>query len=151
MLVSLLLAAATPIFDPFRFFAGQTRSAGEMKVILRRRVPVSVAGNGAVRPDGSLTLVQVVEEGTKPARTREWHLRRTSPGHYTGTLTDARGPVTADTDGPRLHLSFTTPSGFKVQQWLTLTPDGRSADNILRATRLGVTVATLRERIVKVD
>jgi len=153
MLTALLLAAATATatFDPLRFFAGQTNGKGELKVILRRRVPVSVAGSGTVQPDGSLVLDQVIEEGAKAPRARRWHLRRMSPGRYVGTLTDARGPVTAEADGSRLHLSFATPSGFKVQQWLTLAPDGRSADNVLRATRLGITVATLRERIVKAD
>jgi len=151
MLIALLLAAAAPTFDPLRFFAGQTSGKGQLKVILRRRVSVSVAGSGRVQPDGSLVLEQVVKEGAKAPRTRRWHLRRISPGRYVGTLTDARGPVTVEADGSRLHLSFKTPSGFKVQQWLTLAPDGRSADNVLRATRLGITVATLRERIVKVD
>lgn len=151
MLTTLLLAAAAPAFDPLCFFDGQTRGEGQLKVILSRRVPVSVVGRGTVQPDGSLLLDQIVAEGTKPARNRRWRLRRVSPGRYTGTLTDARGPVAAEANGPRLHLSFTTPSGFKVQQWLTLAPDGRSADNVLRATRLGVTVATLHERIVKLD
>lgn len=151
MLTAVLLAAAAPAFDPLRFFAGLTRGDGQLKVILRHRVAVSVAGRGTVQPDGSLVLDQTVAEGTKPTRTRRWHLRRISPGHYMGTLTDARGPVTAEAEGPRLHLAFTTPSGFKVQQWLTLAPDGRSADNVLRASRLGVTVATLHERIFKVD
>jgi hypothetical protein len=73
-----------------------------------------------------------------------------TPTHYEGTLTDARGRVVADADGPVLHLSFTTPGHFQVQQWLTLAPDGRSAANRLVARRFGVTVATLTERITRI-
>lgn len=151
MLIALLLAAATPTFDPLTFFAGQTRGEGQLKVVLRRRVTVSVDGTGKVMKDGSLVLDQVVTEGTKAPRVRRWHLRRTAPDRYEGTLTDAAGAVTAEVQGPRLHLSFITPSGFRVQQWLTLAPDGRSADNVLLARRFGVTVASLHERIAKVD
>jgi len=59
--------------------------------------------------------------------------------------------VTAEVDGPSLRIRFTTPSGFRVRQRLTLAPDGRSADNVLPATRLDLTVTTLRERILKLD
>jgi len=34
---------------------------------------------------------------------------------------------------------------------LTLAADGHPVDNLLKASRLGVTVATLRERIIKLD
>lgn len=151
MLIALLLAAATPDFDPFRFFAGQTRGEGALKVILRGPVAVTVEGAGRVDPDGTLVLDQVIAEGQKPPRTRQWRLRRVAPGRYQGTLTDARGPVLGEVTGDRLHLRFTTPQGFKVEQWLTLAPDGRSAVNRLEARRLGVKVATLDERITKRD
>jgi len=149
MLTALLLAAA--IFDPLSFFAGHTSGNGRLKVVLRRGVQVSVSGSGRIGPDGALVLDQTVLEGAKPSRTRRWHLRQTAPGRYEGTLTDARGPVVGEVHGRRLHLRFTSTSGFKVQQWLTLSADGRSADNLLKASRLGVRVATLRERIAKLD
>lgn len=151
MLTALLLAAAVADFDPMRFFAGQTRGAGTLKVLLRARVPIAVRGAGRIERDGTLVLDQVVAEGRKPARTRQWRLRRVAPGRYVGTLSDARGPVTGKVDGNRLHLRFATPGGFAIQQWLTLAPDGRSAANRLEARRFGITVATLDERITRVD
>lgn len=151
MMIALLLAAATPTFDPMRFFAGQTRGAGKLKVVLRPHVPVSVRGNGRLEPDGTLVLDQLVVEGDKPPRTRQWRLTRVRPGRYEGTLTDARGKVVADAEGPVLHLSFTTADKFQVQQWLTLAADGRSAANHLQARRFGIVVATLDEKIDKLD
>jgi hypothetical protein len=150
MLIALLLAAAVPDFDPLRFFAGRTQGEGQLKIVLRARVPVSVRGMGRMEGD-TLVLDQVVEEGAKPPRTRRWRLRKVAPTRYEGTLTDARGTVVAEADGPRLRLRFTSNDGFQVRQWLTLAADGRSAANRLEARRLGVTVATLDERIAKVD
>ncbi|SFP77499.1 DUF3833 family protein [Sphingomonas rubra] len=151
MLTALLLAATAPDFDPFRFFAGQTRGEGQLKVVFRARTPIAVRGVGRVEADGTLVLDQTVREGSKPPRTRQWRLRRLSPTRYQGTLTDARGPVIGDVEGPRLHLRFTSTDGFRVQQWLTLAADGRSAANHLQAKRFGVTVATLEERITRID
>lgn len=150
MLITLLLAAATPTFDPMRFFNGQTRGDGQLKVVLRAHVPISVRGSGRMEGE-TLVLDQAVTEGTKPPRTRQWRLRRTSTDRYAGTLTDARGPVTGEVDGNRLHLSFTTDKGIKVQQWLTLAANGRSADNRLEARKFGLKVATLVERITRID
>lgn len=151
MLTALLLAAAAPTLDPLRFFVGRTHGEGRLKVVLRAHVPVEVRGSGRIEDGGTLVLDQVVTEGGKPPRDRQWRLRRVSPNHYKGTLTDARGKVVADADGQVLHLRFSTSSGFQVQQSLTLAPDGRSVSNRLVARRFGVTVATLMERITKVD
>lgn len=151
MLMTLLLAAAAPAFDPLRFFAGQTRGEGQLKVVLHAHVPVAVRGTGRMEDDGTLVLDQIVTEGSKPSRTRQWRLRRVSPNHYEGMLTDARGMVVADAVGPVLHLSFTTTNKFQVQQWLTLAADGRSAANRLEARRLGIVVAVLNEKIEKID
>lgn len=150
MLIALsLAAAATPAFDPLRFFTGPTRGTGELKVIFRKRVPIHVRGSGRITPDGTLILDQNVVEGQKPPRDRQWRLRQVAPGRYSGTLTDARGPVIGDIEGGRLNLRFTTKDGFGIRQ--TLTPDatGRVLDNRLTVHRFGITVATLRERIVR--
>jgi len=150
MLIALLLAAATPTFDPLLFFAGQTRGEGQLKVVLRAEVPVSVRGTGRMDSD-TLVLDQVVAEGTKPPRVRQWRLKKVAAGRYEGTLTDAQGPVVGEVDGSTLHLRFTSSSGFQVQQWLTLAADGRSAANHLQARRFGIVVATLNEKIDKLD
>jgi hypothetical protein len=143
-------AAPPPSFDAIRFFQGATRGEGRLKVILRSGQRVSVAGRGRMEGD-TLVLDQIVtREGTDP-KPRQWRIRATTPGHYTGTLTDAKGAISGETIGDRLHLRFTSTGGFAVEQWLTLSPDGRSAQNRLTARRFGVTVATLDETITKTD
>ncbi|KQN93013.1 hypothetical protein ASE95_10535 [Sphingomonas sp. Leaf231] len=151
MLLAVMLAAAPPAFDPLRFFTGRTRGTAELKAILHARQPVAVRGTGAIQPDGSLSLDQVVQEGDKPSRMRHWRLRRVAPGRYTGTLTDARGPVDGVVTGDRMQIDFTSTGGFRVSQSLTLAPDGRSLSNRLVAKRFGIKVAVLTERIEKLD
>ena len=151
MLIALLLAGSTPTFDPIRFFEGATRGEGMLKIVLRAQAPVGVVGEGRVDADGTLTLDQDVAQGKAASKHRTWRLRQTAPGRYEGTLTEARGLVRGEVDGPRLHLRFTSLSGFQVEQWLTLANDGRSAINLLEARRFGLIVAKLTETIRKAD
>ena len=147
----LLLAAAVAQFDPLAFFAGRTEGRATLRIILHHAHAVRVHGVGAPQPDGSLILDQTVEEEGKSATTRQWRLRRVAPGRYAGTLTDAVGPVTADTKGNRLHIRYRAKGKVGIEQWLLLAPDGRSADNRLTARKFGLPVARLHETITRVD
>ncbi|KQU53206.1 hypothetical protein ASG67_10360 [Sphingomonas sp. Leaf339] len=149
-LLTTAAAPPAPTFDALRFFNGKTEGKGRFKVVLRAGHDVHVQGHGRMEGD-TLILDQIVtREGTAP-KPRQWRIREVSPGRYTGTLTDAKGAITGETTGDRLHLAFTSTGGFKVEQWLTLAADGRSAQNRLTAKKFGITVATLDETIRKLD
>ena len=155
-MLPLLLAAATPLaaprrFDALRFFTGATEGRGRLKIALRRARAVSVHGNGRLAPDGAVVLDQRVEQAGQAPTRRRWRIREDRPGHYTGTLTDATGPVIGEARGDRLHLYYRAKHGVRIDQWLTLSPDGRSARNHLAARKLGVVVARLDETIRKTD
>jgi hypothetical protein len=142
--------APQPRFDVLAFFSGPTLGTGRLHKLFSKQEATLVHGTGHVEGD-TLVLDQDVVEGNKPSRHRQWRIRQDAPGHFTGTLTDASGPVTATVEGNRLHIAFTMKGGFPTQQWLTLAPDGRSAHNVMIVTKLGVTVATLTEEIRKTD
>lgn len=143
-------APEPPRFDAIRFFTGATEGVGRFKVVFRSAKGVRVEGRGRAE-DGVLVLDQrIAREGVAPT-IRQWRIREVAPGRYTGTLTDARGPITGESVGGRLRLYYTSTGGYAVEQWLTLAPDGRSAQNRLTAKKLGVTVATLDETIRKTD
>lgn len=145
------VAAPGPAFDAIAFFNGRSFGTAELSIVMRRPERVTVQSQGRLRPNGELVLTQRIErEGRAPTR-RQWVIRRAGPTRYTGTLTDAVGPITGEATGNRLRLSFKAKGGIDTVQWLTLAPDGRSADNLLIAKRFGATVATLRERIEKTD
>ena len=142
---------AAPPFPVLRFFDGRTEGRGTLKIAFKAPQAISVQSRGRVDRDGTLAVQQTVTEGRMPARMREWRIREMSPGRYSGTLSDATGPVSGKTEGNRLHLSFRMKGGLDADQWLTLAPGGRSAHNVMVVRKLGVTVAALDETIHKID
>lgn len=138
--------AAAPRFDPLAFFTGDLEGKGRLKKAFSRTEDTLVESRG--RMDGGLLhLTQVIHEGSKPARIREWTMRQVAPGRYTGTLTDAKGPVSVETQGNRLHIAFIMKGGFPTEQWLTLSPDGTRAHNVMAVRKFGLRVAVLVEDI----
>lgn len=142
--------AATPRFDALAFFTGRLAGEGRLRKAFGAAETTRVESVGRVE-GGTLHLHQIVHEGTKPARARDWLIREVAPGRYGGTLSDAAGPVTGESSGNRLHLAFAIKGGLRVDQWLTLAPNGRSAANVLSVRKLGITVAALAETIRKLD
>lgn len=140
-------AASQPVFDPKAFFTGRTTGEGVLRVVLSRPRAVHVVGNGHLDADSSLVLDQRLEEAGRPPSTRSWHLRSVSDARFSGTLSDAKGPVVADVHGNLLHIRFTAKRGLAVEQWLYLQPGGETALNRMVARKFGIVVATLRETI----
>jgi hypothetical protein len=145
---SVQLPAGPVPLDPIAFFTGETRGTGTLRPLVGRSAPISVASQGTPQP-GGLRLVQRITEGDKPERTRTWVMQRLGPGRYTGTLTDAEGPVAIEVTGPRATISYRTPSGIRIRQQLALQPGGRTLLNRLEATRFGLRLAVLDEVIVR--
>ena len=143
-------AAPQPVFDPLTFFTGTLTGEARLAKLFSKTVPVRVESNGRV-VDGALHLHQVVHEGDKPARERDWVIRQTGPGRYAGTLSDAAGPITGVVEGNRLILDFEMDGGLKAHQVLTLSSDGQRARNVMTIRKLGLRVAVLTEDIRKGD
>ena len=144
-------AAAAPPFPVVPFFEGRTEGQGTLKIALSGAKPIRVQSRGRTEPDGTLVLVQNVEEAGKPARTRTWRIRETAPGQYTGTLSDATGPVQARATGNLLRISYRMKGGFDVSQVLTLQTGGRSARNVMTVRKFGLPIGKLEETIRKLD
>ena len=142
-----LCGAALP-FDPVAFFEGRTSGRGELRQLFKSPRAVTVQSVGSVARDGTLLLRQHIEvEGDKP-RDRLWRLKRVGAQRFSGTLTDARGPVVAVVEGRAIRIDYRTTDGLHVQQFLT--PSGpRALDNRMSFAKLGLKVATLTERIEK--
>lgn len=143
-------AAANPQFDPLRFFNGRLEGRGRLDTIFAGPKDIHVTSIGTVEGD-TLFLAQTIQEEGKPPRDRQWVIREVTPGRYAGTLSDADGAITGETTGNRLRLSFTMEGGLPTEQWLTLSPDGQRAYNVLTVRKFGVPVARLAEDIRKVD
>ena len=145
-----LLAAAPPApFDPVAFFEGRTRGTGMLRVVLKAPQAVRVESVGSIAEDGTLVLRQQIDVEREKPRQRVWRLKRTGPASYSGTLSDARGPVTVSAERGTIRIRYRSIDGLSVQQWLTPTAAGMAVDNRMTFSKLGLTVARLTERIEK--
>jgi hypothetical protein len=149
-LLGLLLVAQAPAAAPEQFFVGRTEGAGTINVILSGRHGFRVHSRGRM-DRGALVIEQRVEEEGKPARNRIWRLVRSGGNRITGTLSDARGPVSGEVAGNVLHMRYRLAEGPSVEQWITLHPNGRTAQNRMTIRRFGFNVATVQETIRRVD
>ena len=142
---------AGPAFDPIAFFTGTSHGDGKLDQIMKGTRSVTVDSVGTPEADGSITLAQhIVTQGDKP-RDRVWKLKQVAPGRYSGSLTDANGPVETIAVGRAIRIRYPMKGGLKVEQWLVALPGGRVLDNRLTVTKWGMKVASLHERITKVD
>ncbi len=142
-LFGLLLIAQAPGAALEQFFVGRTEGSGTVHVIMSGRHAVRDRARGRMDASGALVLDQVVEEEGKPARRRTWRLLRSGSNAVSGTISDARGPVTGDVTGNTLHLRYRLAEGPSVEQWITLQPGGRTASNRMIVRRFGLKVATV--------
>ena len=152
-LLSLLFLVQAPAAAPGleHFFVGHTESTGSVSIVMSGRHAVRDHSRGRIERGNILVLDQNVEEQGKPARNRTWRLMRTADNRISGTISDARGPVTGDVRGNVIHLSYQSAEGPGVEQWIALAPGGQLAQNRMVFRRFGVTVATVVSVIRRVD
>jgi hypothetical protein len=143
----ILIAAAAPAaaqqqVDPLRFFEGRTQTDGTVKVMFKKPYRTRSFGQGRIEPDGSLTLVQRVEDDGLLPHERRWRVRQVGPGRYTAAMSEATGPVAIKQVGARFRFRFKMKGNLSVEQWLMPLPGGASARNSIRVRRFGLVVAT---------
>ena len=148
---SVLPADDGATFDPIAFFEGRTRGEGTLHKIVGSDSRVVVQSFGARQKGGGLLLDQRIQRGTNSPSQRRWVMRPVSPGRFTGSLTEAEGPVVGTVAGPRATIRYRTRDGFDIEQHLALQPGGRTLLNQLSVRRFGIRVARLDETIRKLD
>ena len=140
----------SPKMRPEMFFAGTTHSSGVIEN--RAGAPTQrlhVQGEGQTLPDGSFQLTQTVTLNADAPEMRTWVIRRIDEHRYTGTLSDASGPVRGEVYGDLFHLTYSmaSPVGGRMEQWMYLQSDGRTVVNEATVSLLGVVAARISERI----
>jgi len=143
-------AAAAPE-NPLTFFAGRTESIGTVKIMTKKPFRSRAIGKGEIKADGSLDLIQRVEDEGQQPRERRWRIRRVSPSQFSGTMTEAKGPVTVEEIGGRYRFRFRMEGGVAVEQWLTPMPDRRSARSVVSIRKYGIRVGGSDGTIRKLD
>ena len=129
------------IGDPMRFFDGRTEGVSTVKVIMKKPFRSKTLGSGDIH-GGVLTLVQkVVEEGKAPYD-RRWKMRQASPGRFTGSMSEAVGPVIAEEVGGRYRFRFKMQGNLTIEQWLTPLPGGKEAISKVSIRKYGMKVGS---------
>jgi hypothetical protein len=143
-------APAQTTLDMPAFFTGRTHAENVLHVTLHKPAPLIVDSVGTT--DGkSFTLTDTVNEQGKPPQTRKWVMHPVGPNHFTGTLSDATGPVGIAVAGNTATIRYTMKGGLQVVQTLTLQPDGRSLSNQTVVRKFGLKFATVQGTVRKLD
>ena len=142
--VAVLLSAPAAAEKPeaLTFFEGRTESSGTIKILMRKPFKSHSLGRGRIESDGTLVLVQQVQEEGRPPRERRWRIRQVSPQRFLGTMSEASGPVTVDEIGGRYRFRFKMKGNLSIEQWLAPLPDGKSARSSTTIRKLGMKVGS---------
>jgi hypothetical protein len=143
-------AADSEKHDPLRFFEGKTESVSTVKVIFRKSYRTRALGTGQIE-NGRLELVQRVERDGHPTKIRRWSIHQVGPGHYSGTMSEAVGPVDIQEVDGRYRFRFKMDGHLSVEQWLTPQNGWRSAANDVTVRRLGIKVGSSEGTIRKIS
>lgn len=133
-----------------RFFEGRTEAVGTIKLILKKPFKSRSIGRGSIDPDGSLLLVQQVEDDGKPPRERRWRIHQIGRGRFSGTMSEAIGPVRIDEVGGSYRFLFKMKGNVAVEQWLVPLPGGMSARSSVKIRKFGMTVGSSDGTIRKI-
>ena len=144
-----------PELDPVRFFTGRVHSWGVLED--RGGQPTAIVTTDCEgTPDGpdALNMTQRLQIGTEPLVTRQWRMRRLSPGHYEATANDMVGTTTGEAAGRAFHWQWTLAlapgnalKNVTMDQWWYLQPDG-SLLNRTTIRKLGIIAAEVTEHFV---
>src|SRR5438309_4606935 len=113
---SSISAASLGQVDPLRFFAGVTETDGTTKVVMHKAVRTRSVGRGEIKPDGSLVLVQRVEDEGRTPYVRRWEIRETGAGRFQGSMSEATSPVAIRQVGDRYRFTFKMKGNLSVEQ-----------------------------------
>jgi hypothetical protein len=153
---ALTLSAAAPpaaptTLDMTAFFTGRTHADNSIKAAFHGAHRLIVDSIGGRNKEGQFIQIDTVQEQGKPVRKRTWAMHALGPDHFTGSLTDAVGPVDVTVSGRTATIRYIMRDGnLTIVQQLQLQPDGTLANHVT-AKKFGLTVAHVDGTVRKVD
>ena len=141
--------AATPQLDMVGFFTGRTHSENVLKIIFHRSNSMVVDSVGKMEGKQFVLIDTVRQQGQAP-RIRKWVLHLVGPGHFSGTLSDATGPVDITVSGESATIRYTMEGGLNLEQRLQVI-DGRTLANHTAVRKFGMKFGSVEGKIRKLD
>lgn len=155
--VLLLLAGAPaaadsgPKLDMLGFFTGKTHADNVIKIAMQGSHKLTVDSVGGRNKQGEFILIDDIQEEGKPARKRTWAMHSAGPDHFTGSLSDAIGPVDVVLSGNVATIRYTMrDGGLKIEEQLALQPNGTLSNHVV-ARKYGLKFATIEGTVRKAD
>jgi hypothetical protein len=143
-------AASDPNLDMIAFFTGRTHGDNVMKIALHGPHKLIVDSIGGRNKEGEFVLIDNVQEEGKPARKRTWVMHPVGPNHFTGSLSDAVGPVDVAVSGDTATIRYVMRDGhMKIEQQLKVQRDGSLSNHVI-AKKFGLKFGTVDGTIRKV-
>lgn len=137
--------------DMIGFFTGKTHGDNVMKIAFHHTHKLVVDSVGGRNKEGEFVLIDNVQEEGQPARKRTWVMHPVSAEHFTGSLSDASGPVDiVVSDGTATIRYILKDGGLKIEQQLQLEHDGTLANHVT-ARKFGMKFAQADGTIRKLD
>lgn len=127
---------------PLQFFNGKTEMVSTIKVIMKKPFRSRAIGTGRILPDGSLSLAQQVFDEGEPTKQRNWKIRQVAAGHYSGTMTEAIGPVVVEEVEGKYRFNYKMKGNLAVEQWMTPLAGGTAAKSVVTVRKFGMKVAS---------
>lgn len=150
--LALASAANPPTLDMTAFFAGKTHADNVINMAFHGPHKLIVDSVGGHNKEGEFVLIDTVREEGKPVRTRTWVMHSDGPNHFTGSLSDAIGPVDVAVSGDAAEIRYLMKEGHvKIVQRIQLQGDGKSLSNHVVAKKFGLSVAHVDGTIRKAD
>jgi hypothetical protein len=145
-------AADKPRLDMTSFFSGKSHAENVIKIALHGPHKLIVDSVGGRNKEGQFVLIDTVQEEGKPVRKRSWVMKPAGDDHFTGYLSDAKGPVDVAVSGDTATIRYTMKDGgLKIVQQVQLQGDGKTLSNHVVAKKLGITFAHVDGTIRKLD
>jgi hypothetical protein len=144
-------APESPKLDLTAFFSGRSHADNVLKIAFHGPTKLMVDSVGGKGDRGDFVLVDTVHEGDKPVRTRKWVMQPAGPNHFTGSLSDAVGPVDIVVSGDSATIRYTMKGGLNVVQQMQLQADGRTLSNHVDARKFGLKFARVDGTVRKLD
>ncbi len=143
--------ASAQQLDMIAFFTGRTHADNVIKIALHHPHKLIVDSIGGRNKEGEFVLIDTVQEEGEPVRKRTWVMRPAGLNHFTGTLSDAIGPVDLVVSGDGATIRYTMKQGgLKIVQQLHLNRDGTLANHVV-ARKFGLKFAEADGTIRKLD
>ncbi|HEY4071281.1 MAG TPA: DUF3833 family protein [Sphingomicrobium sp.] len=144
-------ADSGPKLDMISFFTGKTHGENIIKISMHKPHKMIVDSVGGHNKEGEFVLIDNVQEEGKPARKRTWAMRAAGTNRFTGSLSDAQGPVDVLIDGDTATIQYTMKEGgLKIVQTLQLQPNG-TIINRTTARKFGMKFGQVDGTIRKLD